>query len=76
MHHAQWRIQNANVFAQDTCGRQRVEGDGAGVARFALHEVLEEGAGAVVQGAVVWVVADAGLVEGDQDVDGGCWGIV
>lgn len=76
MHHAHRRIQHADVFAQDTCGSQRVERDGTGVAGFTLHEVLEERARAVIEGAVVWVVADTGLVEGDEDVDCGCWGFV
>lgn len=69
--HRDRRIQHAHILPEDTSGGQRVQGDGAGIAGLILHQGAEEMHGAVVQRAVVGVVADAGRVEGEEDVNGG-----
>lgn len=71
--HAYRSVQGTEVFAEEISCSESVEGDGAGEAGFAFHEGGEEGAGAMVKGSVVRMVADAGWVEGEKDVYSGCW---
>lgn len=74
--HGEGRVQHADVFAREGRGRQHVELDGAGPARFAGHEGCEPGVGAAEEGGVVWVGGDAVGVEGEEDVDCGLRGVL
>lgn len=77
--HRHRRIKNTNVLPEDIGGCQRVQRDGTRVASFIFHQRAQEVHRTVVQGAVVGVVADAVVVEGEKGIDGGnrcCGGLV
>ena len=69
--HRVWCIQHARILAQHRRRRQRIQRHGTIKPFFIRHQRPQEMHRAVVQRAVIGMVADAVLVEGDEDVDGG-----
>lgn len=71
VYHRNRRIEYPSVLSQNVRSRQGVQANWTSVARFPLHEGLQERARTMVQRTVVRMVAHAGAVERDEHVDRG-----
>lgn len=69
--HRSRRVKNTHIFPEDIGGSQRIQRNRTREASFILHQRAQEVHRAVVQGAMVGMVADAVVVEGEEDIDGG-----
>lgn len=68
--HRSRRVKNTHIFPEDISGSQRIQRNRTRKASFIFHQRAQEVHRAVVQGAMVGMVADAVVVEGEEDVDG------